>query len=203
MIDFITMYEAMVAPELQQSLFPLKVLVIIVSAIMLLAAIWFLANTSYLNNLWLDDWRDYKVWKKRYSPRAKKGNWQSKQNVAPFGVVSERVRPEQSGPSRSTQPVEPPIQREMQQTVPRTDWERILDKLESGRSLNYNLALLDADKLLEKKLDGKELDEFYLQKINWARSLVEDVMADDSRDLTLEEVGEAIDVYKKALESLD
>ena len=191
MLDFLNIYKGLIDPGLQQALLPVKVVVIIVSVIMLVAAIWFLANTNYLNNLWLDDIKDYKTWKKRYSPRAKKRNYKSKQNIAPFGVAGQVEQKEQ------------PVKREIKQTVPRTDWERIIDKLESGRALNYNLALLDADKLLQKKLDGRDLDNFYAQKVMEAKELVEEVMSDDSRDITLEEVGEAIDIYKKALESLD
>jgi len=187
MLDIVTIYNRFVSSELQQAFLPLKIALLLLSLVLFIAIIYFFKNTSYLDNLWLDDWRDYLIWKRKYSLRAKKKQYKEKQ-ATQFKPAEEVIaKPEKT----------------ITKVVPRTDWERILDKLESGRPLNYNLALLDADKLLQKKLRDRELGEFYAQKVKEARELVEEVMADDSRDLTLEEVGQAIDVYKKALDSLD
>ena len=186
MSEIVKYYNWFISPEVQRAFLPMKIVFFIVSIILFVAIIWFLARTSYLNNLLLQDWRIYRDWKKNYSLKGKKKKYRQQQNGLNFKSMEE-IAP----------------QKTITKSVPRTDWERILDKVNSGKPLQFNLALLDADKLLQKKLDGKELDEFYAQQINEVKELVEEVMADDARELTLEEVGKAIEVYKKAIDSLD
>jgi len=195
-------FRAIISPELQAALLPLKIVVIFLSFLMLWAIIYFLLRTSYLKYLFLDSWSDYLYWKKTYGRKAVK---KSRHLLDSANSPTPDEPKEKSGAGEDSQQ-EKEIDLKNGR-VERTDWERILDKLESGKALNYKLALIDADKMLNKvlKQEGKELLPKFvsnIDEINRVKEFLEKIFENPKAKLSLEETKKAIAIYQKALSEL-
>jgi len=193
-------FQIIVSPELRQAIFPLKLVFIIVALLVSGLTIYFLLNTKYLRHLWGEAWEDYLTWRNTYSLKAKK-------KKRDFSA---------STTDPSTLPVAPPADATKVEEaelnlkngrIERTDWERILDKLESKKELNYKLAFIDADKLLNQALDerGKRLSKEVVSNANdvlKAKEVLEKMLTNPTAQLTLKRAKKLIGVYKKALSEL-
>ncbi|MCX6738149.1 MAG: hypothetical protein NTY11_01915 [Candidatus Parcubacteria bacterium] len=65
-------FNIIVSPDLQRALLPLKIVAILFSVLLLGAIIYFLCITTYLEQLYFSEWRDYKHWRENYGPEAKR-----------------------------------------------------------------------------------------------------------------------------------
>ncbi|MBU1045832.1 hypothetical protein KJ616_01785 [Patescibacteria group bacterium] len=193
-----------VSPELQRALLPLKVVVIIFSILFFGAIVYFLFTTSYLRHLCLDDWKDYKYWRRNYGPSAVKGKKKllkeaRKEQEEEF-PLGEKEKEEQAPEPSETEDLR-------QGRVERTDWERVLDRLESKGELNYKLALIDADKIFFKMMAkyGKELSSESISnfdEIMEVKRVLEKMLGNPKTILTQERAKELVGIYGKALKEM-
>ncbi|MCX6738148.1 MAG: hypothetical protein NTY11_01910 [Candidatus Parcubacteria bacterium] len=91
--------------------------------------------------------------------------------------------------------------------IERTDWERVLDRLETKGGLNYKLALIDADKIFIKMLAkyGKEFSPEAVSnfdEIIEAEQVLEKMLNNPKAVLTKERAKELVSVYGKALKEI-
>lgn len=178
-MDFLNkIFDIVVSPELQRALLPIKIVFVAFGLLLVGAIIFLLLKSTYLDHIFLYAWRDYARWK------------------AKGKMVSNKVGKKREKPKR-----------EILDRTESTDWQRILDKIESKNELNYKLALLDSDKLLSYVLkeQGKELSPKNVsnyEQIKKARALLEKMMTSPKARLKLEEVKKIIEIYRQALSEL-
>jgi len=95
-------------------------------------------------------------------------------------------------------------------------WERIFSKLKEKREMGWQIALIDADKLVNQKLEelkieGRNLTEKIeklpkdflpnLEELKQARKLVEQVLSEEKK-LSKDDIERAIEIYKDVYEYL-
>ncbi|MEA3452977.1 MAG: hypothetical protein U9Q96_01400 [Patescibacteria group bacterium] len=193
-------FQMIISPELQRALLPLKIVVFIFSILSLILIGYFLVITSYLKYLFLDKIADYTHWRHNYSPKAVKKAYQASHPV----VDTPEPQTETTEPSES----EYEELNFKEGRVERTDWERILDKLESNNELNYKLAFIDADKLLNQELEkkGKELSREIVSNVNdilKAKEILEKMLLNPKAELSLKRAREIIKTYERALSEIN
>lgn len=195
-----------ISPDLQKALLPFKIVAIIFSLLLLGAIIYFLCITTYLEQLYFSEWKDYKHWRKTYGPEAKREkkrllkqtSEEGKQEINFTNKVKENNKPQQDVLE---------VENLRQGRIERTDWERVLDRLETKSELNYKLALIDADKIFIQILKkyGKEFSSEAISnfdKIMEARQVLEKMLNNPKAVLTKERAKELISVYGKALKEM-
>jgi len=126
-------FQNIISPDLQRALLPVRIIFIIISILLIVGIFWLLKVSSFKNFWFLDKWNDYKLLKKhrRNTPMLE----------AP---VKEEV-------------VEEKVQEVKPEKIEISDWDRILDKLRTKDELKCKLALLDADRLLDKSLGDRKI----------------------------------------------
>ncbi len=192
-------FQMIISPELQRALFPLKIAFLLFSLLALILIVYFLFITSYLKYLFLDQLKDHLHWKHHYSPKAVKKTHLSSISAVDSSETS--VKPSVSTESGESKYEELNFK---DGRVERTDWERILDKLETGNELNYKLAFIDADKLFNQELkkQGKELSKKVVSNVDdilKAKEVLEKMLVHPKAELSLERAKELVAVYQKAL----
>lgn len=186
-----TIFRAVISPELQGALLPIKIFVIIFSLALLAGIIYLLLKSSYLNVVFLEGWKEYQEWNKKAKQKKKE---------------IEQKKEEQK-PEKEEEVFSETKDKEFQGRVERTDWERILDKIETQNELNWKLAIIDANKMLEKTLDsqGKELSLEIVSNfkdINKTRNYLEKVLESPEAHIDLKDAKRIIRIYEKALKEL-
>jgi hypothetical protein len=213
MLELEKIFQIIVSPELQRALLPLKMVFLFLSALVFGLIIYFLLKTEYLKFLWGEAWEDYLNWKHTYSPKAKKKAHRfsdsttasSEHSIAPSAPATLARSALRSKPA--TAPASEEELNLKNGRVGRTDWERVLDKLESNKELNYKLAFIDADKLLNRALDkqGKQLSKEVVSNADdvlKAKEVLEKMLANPKAQLTLKRAKELIAIYQKAVSQL-
>lgn len=97
------------------------------------------------------------------------------------------------------------------------DWERILKRIDEGRDIDYKLALIDADKMLNAKLEelgakGRNLKEKLekipskaipnMEELKLARELLNQVLLGQRRSIQKKQVKAAVQVYMSVFNRL-
>jgi hypothetical protein len=195
-------FQMIISPELQQALFPVKLIVFIFSLTSLILIVYFLFITSYLKYVFLDRLEDYRYWKNHYSSKAVKKAYLS--SASAINSSDPAMKPSISRESDESKDEELNFK---DGRIERTDWERISDKLESGNELNYKLAFIDADKLFnqalkkqEKKLSGETISN--ADDILKAKEILQKMLAYPKAQLSLERAKELIAIYQKAFSEI-
>ncbi|MBU3964414.1 hypothetical protein KJ562_01620 [Patescibacteria group bacterium] len=201
-------FNIIVSPEIQRAFLPIKILAIVFSILLFVAIVYFLFTTSYLRSLYLNDWDDYRYWRKNYGPGAVKGKRrilkqarQEQKEEFPFEEKEkEKEKEEQAIESLETENLR-------HGRVERTDWERVSDRLESKGELNYKLALIDADKIFVKMMAkyGKELSSESISnfdEIMEAKKVLEKMLDNPKTILTQDRAKELVGIYGKALKEM-
>ena len=195
-------FQMIISPELQQDLLPLKMVLFILSFLALILIVYFLFITSYLKFRIFDELEDYLHWKHHYSHKAlKKAHLSSVSAIDSSGLSVKPSIPAESDESKHEE------LNLRDGRIERTDWERILDKLESGNELNYKLAFIDADKLFNQELEkqGKELSKKVVSNVDdilRAKEVLEKMLVHPKAELSLERAKELVAVYQKAFSEL-
>lgn len=209
-------FQMIVAPELQRALLPLKIVFLFLSILTVGLIIYFLIVTTYLKFVFFDAWEDHRRWKDVYSFKAKK---RASDNVSarvqeifptkPSDPVksSISVQDVQSAPAIITDELEGESPSFKDGRIKRSDWERVLGKLESNQKLNYKLAFIDANKLFDQALEkqGKELSKEVISNaidIIEAKDALGRMLTDPEAELSLERAKELVAVYQKAISQL-
>lgn len=177
-----------------------KIPFIVVSLILLAGIVYFMVFTDYLYYKYFEQWEEYTKWKAMHKiPRRKKRKIIQKEN------------PLSMAPSP---PAEEPI---IKESKPPGEWERIFEKLKSQKGIDYKLALVDADRLLAKKLEeagiaGRNLDQqienvppdfkMDLSQVKKARNLLKEVFLEEKKKTAKSSVKEAIEMYKNAFDAV-
>jgi hypothetical protein len=184
-MDFLnTIFRAIISPDLQRALLPIKLFLLVFSSVLICSIIYFLIKSSYLNVLFLEGWREYRKWKQKEKQKRKKKFKKT---------------------SVSTEETRPPVQEsEFQGRTARTDWERILDKINTDNELNWKLGLIDANKLFDKTLadQGKEFSSGSIsnfKEINKTKEYLEKVLENPEASIDLKDAKKIIGIYEKAL----
>ena len=193
--------QMIVSTDLQSALLPLKIIVVFLTFSALIALIYFLLKTSYLRYRYLDAWSDYIHWRDTYGPKTIKRKKKARRLAStvappsPIEIIS-------SAPGSVDEDLDLRDGR-----VERSDWERIIDKLESNNELNYKLAFIDADKLLNQALKNQgyrslEVAVSNADDVLKAKEVLEKMLDYPEAKLSAERAKELIDVYQKALAEL-
>jgi hypothetical protein len=192
MLAFEKTLQFIISQDLQKILLPVKIAFIVFSLILLIAIIYFLTHTKYLYYKYFEEVEELSNWRARHK-KSKKRKLKLKPMKINLSIFKRRKRAEDK------------------------EWERIYNKLKSQKEIDHKLALVDADKLLNKKLEklgveGRNLSE-KLEKmpqnlvanhdeLKEARKLVNQILLDEDKEVDKTEAEEAIKVYKKAFDSL-
>lgn len=210
-------YDVLVAPDLQRALLPVKIVFIAISLVFLILIILFLKLSTYKNYLFLDfleDWRFYKKMKK-----GQLAKFQAKEEPEPSRETEQEVGPAAVAEAAKKAPAEKLpraeeeedfnklMERKKQELgeVKTNDWQRIIDKIKTRDELKCKLAVIDANRLLEKVLKDKNrkiesLSNF--QDLKKIEDYLERLLDSPQKGITLRNTHKIIAVYKKALEEL-
>jgi hypothetical protein len=188
------------SPQLQHLLLPIKILFIVFSLVLFCIIIYFLATTQYLRYLFLEEWQELVGWRRAHRKKRKK----VKEREEPKEIeikARETFEKEEAGPVKTKM----------------SEWERIEKRIERGGRLGYKLALLDADKFLnrvlgELKIQGEDLDEKLdnmpqgfvsnIEELKEARRFINRVLEDEKTEVEKEKAQEILKQFKKALMEL-
>jgi hypothetical protein len=208
-------FNIIISPDLQRALLPLKIVAIVFSLLLLGVIIYFLCITTYLEQLYFSEWRDYKHWRENYGPEAKREKkrlLKEKRGIEKDSSIEENTLikmdisdSDQKEENKSQNVLE--VEDLRQGRVERTDWERVLDRLETKSELNYKLALIDADKIFIQMLAkyGKQFSSEAISnfdKIVEAKQVLEKMLNNPKAVLTKERAKELVSVYGKALKDM-
>ena len=186
-----TILENVLSPELQRSLFPMKLVFILISVIAIILIVWLFRKSSYKNFLFLDWWNDHKLLKS-----IRIGELDEEEVVAQKEEVKDEAEVES--------PKQPQPKEEVEK-VETSDWQRIIDKLETKDELKCKLALLDADRLLDKSLSkqGKELKSLgNFEKIEKIKDYLERLLDHPRKGITFRNANNIIREYRIALKEI-
>jgi len=195
-----TIFQNIISPGLQRSLFPIKLILILISLIVITLVIWLFKKSSYKNFLYLDWLNDYKLLK-----NIRRDTSDQEEVVI---AQKEEVKEETKEETKEEIEVESPKQLQPEEQVEKveiSDWQRIIDKLETKDELKCKLALLDADRLLDKRLDNKGKDLKSLsnsQKIEKIKDYLERLLDNPRKGITFRNATNIIREYKVALKEI-
>ncbi len=203
-------FKVITAPELQRSLLPIKIIVFVFSFIVLgLIVYWFLA-TSYKDYLFLDKWRDWQHWKKNRQEKIKRFKRKKAEEKIEFKQKREKDNAEKEESNSKIKEEEEIFKQDRDKFVEKQkmgEWERVLEKLKSKKELNYKLAFIDADRILNEVLKKKK-EKLSLKAVSnnteilKAKEVLEKMLARPEAKLTLKRAEELIGAYRKALSEL-
>ncbi len=179
----------------------LKIPFIIISLILLAGILYFAVFTNYFYYRYFEQWDEYSNWKTIYQggPKNKKAG---KEKIKAMSISEEQEEKKIT-------------HKPLDELKPLGEWERIFEKAESSRDIDCRLALVDADRLLNKKLEksgisGRNIDERIkqimdgynisreeIQELNKSRDLLKEIFINEKRRVSQIKVKEAIAVYKK------
>jgi len=187
-----TILENIISPELQRSLFPMKVLFILISLIAIVLMIWLFKKSSYKNFLFLDWWNDYKLLKSIRMGEFDKAEDTEKDFVE---IKEKEVNKE----------IKKEINKEEINKEETSDWQRVMDKLGTKNELKCKLALLDASRLLDKSLNekGKNLRDLgNSEKMQKIKDYLERLLEHPHKSITFHNANNIIREYEIALKEL-
>lgn len=189
---FNNIFKGIVSTQLQAALLPIKLVLIVFSLLLLISIIYFLFKSSYLDTWFLDGLREYKDWKKKQKEKTKKLILITKEN-------KNNINEAQETELTST--------KEINGTMKRTDWERVLDKIETKNELNWKLALIDANKIFDKALfdnnkefSSKSISNF--KDIKKSKNYLEKVLENPEASIVLKDAKKIVKIYEKALKEI-
>jgi len=181
--------EFLLSSRFQQIIFPIKIVFILFSIILAAGILYFAIYTDYLYYLWFEDFDELLKWRKKYKIKKKRKMFKN--------IVSKIV-----GPRKKKGKIE---------------LERAKEKINRGREIDYKLAILDIDRLLNKELEkrgikGMNLSEKLenikhktlknLEDLRKDRTIVNEIKKKKKREIKKEEAEQIIEIYKKALSQL-
>ncbi|MCD5396113.1 MAG: hypothetical protein LR000_00310 [Candidatus Pacebacteria bacterium] len=190
MLELNNFLEIIIPERLPAWAVAIKIFLIAFSLLLLAGIVYFSIFTDYFYYKYfeaLDDWYEFKRRKKEKESKKRKME-------AKISFVGEEKK------------------EEVQDNL----WERISKRIKEGRDIGLKMALIDADKLVNQKLEemgceGRDLREKIknldkktlpnLGELEKARELLEEVLS-EKREVKKDEIGKAIDTYKKAYDHL-
>jgi hypothetical protein len=191
--------DSITSADLQKALFPLKIVLISVSVFLAILIIWFFKISSYKNFLFLDWLEDFsllkRIRKKEKSKKEKKFIVEEKEIKGDI-----EKKPQESLSNFIAQ------QRKTMQKIETSDWQRILDKIDTKDELKCKLAILDAEKMLKKELEDRKREPETLKNfedIEKVREYLEKLMDQPKKGITLKNAQKIIEVYQKALKEIN
>jgi len=210
-----TILNNIVSSDLQRSLLPLKLILILISLIIIVLIVWLFMKSSYKNFLFLDWWNDYKLLKSIRAGGLDEGE----------GVIVEKTEEIKDEPQIQPQFEKRPQSKEPSQSLPQkdnekdfietkkkeigkietSDWERVIDKIETKNELKCKLALLDADRLLDKSLieKSKNLSDLgNFEKMQKIKDYLERLLEYPKKGISFRNANNIIREYKIALKEL-
>ncbi len=167
-------FNIIVSADLQRALTPIRIIFISISVLLAVTIIWLFQIATYKNYLILDWWHDFKLLRRIRA-----------------GLLEEGEQKEA-----------PAIPKEAQK-VQISDWQRILDKVNTRNELKCKLAVIDANRLLEKELKGKNISSLSnYEELKKVKEYIERLLDEPKKGIGLKNTKKIIAVYKKALEEL-
>jgi len=195
-----TIFQNIISPGLQRSLFPIRLILILISFIVIILLIWLFKKSSYKNFLYLDWLNDYKLLKSIRMDMLD----QEEVVVVQKEETKEEVKEETKEEVKVVFSKQPQPEKKIEK-IEISDWQRIIDKLETKDELKCKLALLDADRLLDKSLTEKEKDLKSLsnfQKIEKIKEYLERLLDNPRKGITFRNATNIIREYKIALKEI-
>lgn len=184
----------------------LKIPFIIISLLLLAGILYFAVFTNYLYYRYFESWEEYANWKAIHQRGSKKKKTEKTK------IKSMLINGEREEKIITRKPID--------SLKPLGEWERIFEKAESPKDIDCRLALVDADRLLNKKLEesgvsGRNIDEkikqisdgrnFSLEDIralNKSRDLLKEIFINEKRRVSQTGVKDAIAAYKKIFDNI-
>lgn len=184
----------------------LKIPFIIISFLLLAGILYFAVFTNYLYYRYFEQWEEYANWRAINQKSSKKRK---------VGTAKTKIMPISREREEKTIARKP-----IGDLRPLGEWERIFEKAESPKDIDRKLALVDADRLLNKKLEesgisGRNIEEKIkqigginnvsqeeIQALIKSRDLLKEVFINEKRRVSQIRVKEAIAVYKKIFDNI-
>ncbi len=200
MLNLDHLLEILLSPKLPGWAMAIKIFLIIFSVVLFAGIVYFAIFTDYLYYRFFEPLED------RYNFKAKK---RTKKEV----VKGKRPKILKKLKQPILEVKKPTISLELTKESP---WERIFSKLKEKREMGWQIALIDADKLVNQKLEelkieGRNLTEKIeklpkdflpnLEELKQARKLVEQVLSEEKK-LSKDDIERAIEIYKDVYEYL-
>jgi len=200
MFDLTNFLEILIPSKLPGWVIVIKVFLIIISVFLLAGIVYFAIFTDYLYYRFFESMED------RYNFKAKKKTKKE--------VIKKRESKRFGGLKRSA--LEIKRSKTSFELTKKSPWERIFSKLKEKREMGWQIALIDADKLVNQKLEefkieGRNLTEKIeklskdflpnLEELKQARKLVEQVLSEEKK-LSRDDIERAIEIYKEVYEYL-
>ncbi|MCD6410432.1 hypothetical protein J7K92_00600 [bacterium] len=189
--------EFLLSSRLQHILLPIKIVFILFTVFELCTIFYFAVYTDYLYYLWFEDFDELREWKKKYKkPKSLKRPKKIKSKIM-FGKFSNIL-------------ISPKKKRNRKKV------ERVQEKIIKGKKIDYKLAILDIDRMLNQELErrgvkGRNLYEKIenidrgtlknIEELREAREIINEMLR-GKREVEKEEAERILAVYKKALSSL-
>ncbi len=191
--------EFLLSSRLQHILLPIKIVFIIFTVFELCAIFYFAVYTDYLYYLWFENFDELREWRKRYKkPKTKKLKRPRRiKKKIMLGKISNIL-------------VSPKKKKN------RKEVERAQEKITRGKKIDYKLAILDIDRMLNQELEkrgvkGRNLYEKLenldrriiknIEELREAREIINKMLKEE-KEIEKEEAERILAVYKKALSSL-
>ncbi|MBU3918458.1 hypothetical protein KKC63_00905 [Patescibacteria group bacterium] len=206
-----TILQNIISPGLQRSLLPVKLILILISLVAIILIIWLFRKSSYKNFLYLDWVNNRKLLKSiRIGELDEKEGVIAQKEEVKDEIQAQPQKLPQSQRGSHSQPKEDEedfieTKKKEVEKVEISDWQRILDKLETKDQLKCKLALLDADRLFDKSLSQKEKELKSLsnfEKIEKIKDYLERLLDHPNKGITFRNANNIIREYKIALKEI-
>lgn len=189
--------EFLLSSRLQHVLLPIKIIFIIFTVFELLAIFYFMIYTDYLYYLWFEDFDEFRQWRQRHK--------KPKRSQRPKKIKNKIMLPKISN-----------ILVSPEKKKNRKEIERAQERILKGKKIDYKLAILDIDRILNKELEkrgvpGRNLYEKIeninqkiiknIEELKEAREAVNKMLREE-KEVEKEEAEKIIAIYKRALTDL-
>lgn len=189
--------EFLLSSRLQHILLPIKIVFVVFTIFELLAIFYFAVYTDYLYYLWFEDFDELRQWRQRY----KKPKKPKRPKKVKFKIMFPKVSNILVSPKKKKN---------------RREIERVREKIIKGKVIDYKLAILDIDRMLNKELEkrgvaGRNLYEKLenidkrtiknIEELKEVREMVNKMLREE-KEPEKEEAEKIIAIYKKALADL-
>jgi hypothetical protein len=178
---------------------PVRYIFIIFSILLGIGILYFAIFTDYLYLKYFVSFDEYYIWK------ARKKREKQKEVKPPQPLMTQEFKINEEDVFSKEEP------------APVKEWQKIFERLEKGREIDCKLAIIEADKIVNRKFDdmgilGRNLRDKMenlpgeiikkIGKLDSARQVLDDLLKNDHLTINKETALKTIDIYQKAYMNL-
>ncbi len=178
---------------------PVRYIFVIISILLGIGILYFAIFTDYLYLRYFVNFDEYYTWK------AKKKKEKQNEVKTSQPLMSQEFKVDEEEIFNTEEP------------TPANEWQKIYERLEKGKEMDCKLAIIEADKVLNRKFDdmgilGRNLRDkmenlpeeiaIKIGELDSARQVLDDLLKNDQLTINKEVALKTIDIYQKAYLSL-